>query len=253
MKRIAACLIVLFSLVMLSSSGAETLRHVSDLANVLSDEEEITLQTQAEELYLQTGFDVILHTTRDSRGRGAEDYTYDYYYEFRDVEKYPNGSLFAVMFDIRESYEATHGSGIPLLTHRESNELRSVVQNKLSNGEYFHAMLDYLDYVRRVIIPPTPIEYALTFAPYMLIGGLVIGLVYALYLKSKLKIAKFKQGAEGYVLKDSLNLTQSEDLYLYQTVTRTKIQTSSGGSGGGGFSTGSRGGSSFGGRSGGKF
>ena len=63
--------------------------------------------------------------------------------------------------------------------------------------------------------------------------------------------ARFKQGAEAYVLRDSLNITQSDDIYLYQTVTRTKIQSSSGG-GGGGFSTGSRGGTSYGGR-GGKF
>ena len=50
----------------------------------------------------------------------------------------------------------------------------------------------------------------------------------------------------------SLNLTDARDLFLYQTVTRRKIETSSTRSGGGGFSSGSRGGTSYGGR-GGKF
>ena len=73
----------------------------------------------------------------------------------------------------------------------------------------------------------------------------------ALYLRSKLKIAKYKSNAGLYVLADSLNLTESSDLYLYQTVTRTRIESSSK-SGGGGSSSGSRGGTSYGGR-GGKF
>jgi uncharacterized protein len=88
-------------------------------------------------------------------------------------------------------------------------------------------------------------------APIILIGALVVGLLYALYLRSKLKIAKYKSNAGLYVLADSLNLTESSDLYLYQTVTRTRIESSSK-SGGGGSSSGSRGGTSYGGR-GGKF
>ncbi|MGI6686856.1 MAG: hypothetical protein ACOX6Y_00590 [Christensenellales bacterium] len=53
------------------------------------------------------------------------------------------------------------------------------------------------------------------------------------------------------MLADSLNLTESSDLYLYQTVTRTRIESSSK-SGGGGSSSGFRDGTSYGGR-GGKF
>ena len=89
-------------------------------------------------------------------------------------------------------------------------------------------------------------------AACVLIAGLVIGLIYALVLKSKLKIAKSQTGAQQYVVPNSLNLTDARDLFLYQTVTRRKIETSSNRSGGGGFSSGSRGGTSYGGR-GGKF
>lgn len=233
-----------------SGAGAETLQHVSDLAGVLSIQEEAALNQQAEEVYSLTGFDIILHTTNNSQNKGPKDYSFDYYHAFRDAASYPDGAMFAILFDTRDFYEAARGRGIQLLTYRESNDLASVVQDQLSDGDYFGAMRDYVRYVRRLLIPPTPIERTVELAPFILIGGLIIGLIYALVLKSKLKIARFKQGAEVYVLKDSLNITQSDDIYLYQTVTRTRIQSSSGG--GGGFSTGSRGGTSYGGR-GGKF
>jgi len=249
MKRFLFLLAVLL-LFFASGAGAETLQHVSDLANVLSIQEEAALNQQAQEVFDLTGFDIILHTTSNSQNKGPKDYSFDYYHAFRDVAGYPDGAMFAILFDTRDFYEAARGRGIQLLTYRESNDLAAVVQDQLSDGNYYSAMRDYVRYVRRLLIPPTPVERTIELAPFILIGGLVIGLIYALILKSKLKIAKFKQGAEAYVLRDSLNITQSDDIYLYQTVTRTRIQSSSGG--GGGFSTGSRGGTSYGGR-GGKF
>jgi uncharacterized protein len=253
MKRVLP-LIFLLALLFSVSAGAETLTHVADDANRLTASEKASLESQAQEVYDRTGFDIILHTTDDSQSKGPMDYSFDYYYAFRDVARYPDGTLLAIMFDTRDYYEAAHGKGIELLTHRESYDLGKVVQAKLSDGDVYGAMRDYVRYVRGLLIPPTPVEKAFEFSIFYVIGGLVIGLIYALILKSKLKIAKFQQGAAAYVIPNSLNLTQSEDIYLYQTVTRTKIETSSGGGGrsGGGFSMGSRGGSSFGGR-GGKF
>ena len=253
MKRIIP-LFILLALLFSVSAGAETLTHVVDSAGSLSASEEADLEQKAQEVFDLTGFDIILHTTNDSQGKGPMDYSFDYYHAFRDPERYPDGALLAIMYDTRDYYEAARGKGIELLTHRESYDLGDVVQAKLSDGDAYGAMRDYVRYVRRLLIPPTPLERAFEFILFYLIGGFIIGLIYALILKSKLKIAKFQSGAAAYVIQGSLNLTQSEDIYLYQTVTRTKIETSSGGGGrsGGGFSGGSRGGTSYGGR-GGKF
>lgn len=250
MKKLLTLLLAL-AFLLLAGASAQALTHVSDLAGVLDSDEEASLERQASELYEKTGFDVILHTTNDSQGKGPKDYSFDYYHAFRDAAAYPNGALFAVMFDTRDYYEAARGTGISLLSHRESNDLGSVVQGDLSDGNYHSAMSKYLRYVRRILIPPTPFERTLELSPFVLIGGLVIGLVYALYLLSKLKIARYQTHAGLYVLANSLTLTDSSDVYLYQTQTRTRIESSSGGKGGG-FSSGSRGGTSYGGR-GGKF
>lgn len=150
MKRITACLLAILLLVVLSGAGAETLRHVSDLANVLSAAEEADLEAQAWEVFQLTGFDIILHTTNDSQNKGPMDYSFDYYHAFRDSATYPDGALFAVMFDTRDYYEAARGSGIELLTNREAYELGRVVQGKLSDGDYFGAMSDYVAYVKNL-------------------------------------------------------------------------------------------------------
>ena len=251
MKRILALIALLLLLTL--GAQAQTLNHVSDLANKLTRQEEAQLQQQAQELFDKSGFDVILHTTNDSQRKGPKDYSFDYYHAFRDSARWPNGALLAVMFDTRDYYEAARGTGIEKLTHRESNDLAKVVQSYLSDGDYYGAFSAYIRYVKRIIIPPTPIERAVAFFPFIGIAGLVIGLVYALVLRSKIKTPKFRYGAQQYMVPNSLNLVDSQDVYLYQTVTRTKIQTNSNsGSSGGGFSSGSRGGTSYGGR-GGKF
>lgn len=250
MKRAIIAILLLVCLAL--GANAQEISHVSDLANVLTAEERADLQQQAADLYQQTGFDVIFHTTNDSQQKMPFDYSMDYYIAFRDVKQYPDGAMLSILFDTRDYYEATVGKGIDLLTHRENHDLAGIVRSKLSDGDYYGAFRDYLHYVKRLLIPPSPVQRAVEWLPYMLIGGLVIGLIYALILKSKLKIAKFQSGADYYVLPNSLNLTDSRDIYLYQTVTRTKIQSTSSGGGGGGFSSGSRGGTSFGGR-GGKF
>ena len=251
MKRflvLAACLLLLI----MGFLNAQALTHVSDLAGVLSTDDSADLQQKAEDLYEKTGFDVILHTTNDSQGKGPKDYSFDFYHAFRDAGTYPDGALFAIMFDTRDYYEAARGTGIERLTYRESNDLAGVVQGKLSDGDYHGAMADYLRYVRRLLIQATPLERTMEIAPIIFVAALAIGLVYALILKSKLKIARYKSNAAQYMLANSLNLTESSDLFLYQSVTRTRIESSSGGGRGGGFSTGSRGGTSYGGR-GGKF
>lgn len=235
------------------SGGAQALLHVDDKAGVLTYSEVQQLEQQAAELYELTQFDVIIHTTRNSQGKGPRDYSFDYYHGFRDPAAYPNGAALVIMFDTRDYYEAARGTGIELLTYRESHDLGRVVQRKLTNQDYYGAFQDYISYVKRLQVPATSTELLVKYMPYVLIAGLLIGLVYAFVLKGRMNIARFRRDADAYVVPNSLNLTTIQDLYLYQTVTRTKIESSSGGKGsGGGFSTGSRGGTSYGGR-GGKF
>lgn len=65
---------------------------------------------------------------------------------------------------------------------------------------------------------------ALSFVwiPLSLIIGFLIALIVVGNMKGKLKTVRAQNKADGYVKKDSMNLTDSRDLFLYRTLTRTK-------------------------------
>ena len=136
--------------------SAQTIRHVDDQAAVLSSSEAADLENRASALFDRYGFDVLLHTTNDSLGKGPQNYSADFYHEFRDPAAYPDGAIFAIMFDTRDYYETARGRGIDLLSSQTSDDLSAVVQRKLSDGDYHGAMVDYLAYVERLLMPSEP-------------------------------------------------------------------------------------------------
>ena len=77
--------------------------------------------------------------------------------------------------------------------------------------------------------------------------GIAIGLIVTGIMSACMNTAKPGHNATSYAKKDSFNLDERTDVYLYSTVTKTKIETESsssrGGSYGGGSSRGGRGGS----------
>ena len=91
------------------------------------------------------------------------------------------------------------------------------------------------------------------FLPIMFGVGLIIGIIISFILKSRLQIAKPQSSAQSYSVPGSLSLRDSSEIYLYQTVTRTRIQEnkpSGGGGGHGGSTFSSSSGGSYGGRGG---
>lgn len=72
---------------------------------------------------------------------------------------------------------------------------------------------------------------------YISIGiGLVIGVCVVSSMSAKMKTVHSQSAAKDYMKKDSLNITERSDLYLYHTITKRKIEKSSS-SGHGGSST----------------
>jgi len=59
----------------------------------------------------------------------------------------------------------------------------------------------------------------------VLVVALIVALVVVGIMKSKLKIAAHKRGADNYVRKGSFKLTARQDHFLYETVSRRKIET----------------------------
>lgn len=272
MKKLSILLALLLVLVM-PLAQAEPLVHVADQANTFSSDEIASLESKMQGIYDTYGFDTVIVTTNNSRGQSAQMYAADFYDEFRSYDDYPNGLIFSFNFDLGEYYEASRGIGIDLFTTQGEDALDSLLRPYLEERDYHGAMQAYLDSVQRrldqysyvdedgeLILSTTrrPLTFseslleAASLLPIVLIIGLVIGFISAFVMRGKLNLAQAQGGAQQYTSPGSLRLRDSSEIFLYQTVTRTKIQNnnSGGGSGGGGRSFSSSSGRSYGGRGG---
>ena len=61
----------------------------------------------------------------------------------------------------------------------------------------------------------------------VVIIAVIVAFVVTGSMKAKLKTASFKVGAADYIRKDSLNLSENSDIFLYQSVNKRKIETAS--------------------------
>ena len=58
--------------------------------------------------------------------------------------------------------------------------------------------------------------------PISLVAGIVLSLIVVGTMKSKLKTVRFQAAANNYVKAGSMNLTESRDIFLYNTMTKQK-------------------------------
>ena len=254
------------------TASAKQLQHVADQTDSFSPKEAAILQKKMQSIYDTYGFDTVIVTTDNSKGQTAQMYAADFYDEFRSYSDYPNGLIFSFNFDIGEYYEASRGMGITIFSEQGEDTLDNLLRPHLSERNYYQAMVSYLNYVEnrlsmysqtdddgKVVLSTTKrlpniresISLSASYLWIMLLIGVVVGTASAFVMKSKLLIAKPQSSAHQYTVPNSLNLRDSSEIYLYQTITRTRIQenkSSGGGSGGGTFT--SSGGGSYGGRGG---
>ncbi|NLC32969.1 MAG: hypothetical protein GX781_06690 [Clostridiales bacterium] len=267
-KLVIFLLIVLF--ISLPSVLAEILVHVVDQTDTFSKQEIASLEKKMQSIYDTYDFDTVIVTTDNSRGQTAQMYAADFYDEFRSYSDYPNGLIFSFNFDIGEYYEATRGLGIKIFSEQGEDALDSLLRPYLTDRNYYGAMTSYLSYIENrlssfsqvnddgtVTLGTTQklpsitesISRSFSYLPIMFVIGIIVGTAAAFIMKSRLQIAKPQSAAHQYSKPGSLSLRNSSDMYLYQTVTRTRIQENKS-SGGGGSTFTSSGGGSYGGRGG---
>ena len=99
--------------------------------------------------------------------------------------------------------------------------------------------------------PQKPMSWI--WIPISLVAGIVLSLIVVGTMKSKLKTVRFQAAANNYVKAGSMNLTESRDIFLYNTMTKTKKEKNDSSSGGGGSSTHTTSSGSTAGGGGGKF
>jgi uncharacterized protein len=240
----ALLLSLLFSLPALAAEN-----HVFDDANYFTEEQISKLNQRAAALLDNTGTDLIIITTFNSRGYSPERFAAEYYEEVRPYEEIDSYVAFAFCLDARKYGEASYGDAKAMLAKESDNSLYEVLEPYLPDKNYYEAMLSYMDYLEDALIPPTKAELFKSYLPYALIASFLIGGITVFVMSKNMNRKHYQSDAQQYIVPNSLNLMQSNDIYLYSTETKTKIESSSNNrSGGSNFKSSS--GRSYGGRSG---
>lgn len=226
---------------------------VVDEANLLSYAEEQVLQQKINRIVEEYGIDVAIVTVNDIGHWSPGIYAADFYENHGyGVGSDRSGLIFLVAMGSRDYFTAVTGKAERIFDYGTREDIHNEAVPYLSRGQYSQAMRVYLDGVENALQSSTPMARFRSAVPVILLVGFGIGTITAFMLKRQLKSVRKKSNASTYVVNGSFQLTRSQDIYLYTTTTRRKIETNYGGGGSGGGSFRSSSGRSFSG-SGGKF
>lgn len=235
--------LVLLICLLVSSSFPATaeLRHVYDASGKFSTDTAAKLEAKAESIYRRHGTDVMIVTTNDSKGKTPMLYAADFYESVRDYTSFDSYVVFAFCFDIGEYGEAAYGPARSMLSAQGDDALYQVLAPYLPSREYGKAMNAYLNYVDRTLtrgevsgsthtVRDEEDDVATRFfasGGWIVIVAFVVSLIIVQAFKAQMKIARSRSNAGQYVLPGSLQLRESSDLYLYETTSRVRIESSS--------------------------
>lgn len=269
-KRIFVLIMVLVLSLGLTVPAAayEESNFIMDSAGLLSDEQRLVLENQAQYLSETYGCGVYALTVDTMYGAERRQFAEDFYIENDlGVGDYRNGILFLVCMDTRDYVTVTYGrnpsnttqygSGILAFTDAGIAQMEEDVVPQLSDGDYDEAFEIYLDTCEEYLtyyaehgegkVPADSGDILMRLAIVILVP-LLIALIVCLILRSQMKTAKAATGAGDYIPQESFALTAKRDRFIHTTRHREKIERSSGSGSGSSVSS-----SGFGGSRGGKF
>ena len=219
---------------------------VNDLADLLTDSEEAALRSQLDEISLRQKMDVAVVTVEDLGDYGSSRECADELYESYGygVGAGKDGLLLLISMEDRDWAISTCGYGITAFTDAGIDYISEQIKPDLSDGNYAAAFGAYATLCDEFItqarngtpydsgtLPRGPLS--MIWIPLSIGIGVVLALIVVGTMKGQLKTVRFQAAANSYVKKDSLAVTESSDLFLYHTVSRTekpKESSSSGGS-----------------------
>lgn len=229
-----------------TSDGEEFEWLVYDDADLLSDAAEAILTKKLMNISHTYNAQLIVGTI-DSTDGGDIDEFLDYIYDAMDfgygTDK--DGVFLLVCMDPREYRILSNGFAGEAIDSTDIDSIGDEIVSELSAGNYAAAFDEFADqcaYYLDGYINGFPFNFSKNLLICIAIG-VIAGVVVALVLKNQLKTVRKQNQAHVYVKPGSMNVTASNDVFLYRDVSKSKKSSSSGSSGSG--SSRSSGGGSF--------
>lgn len=243
MKRFFALLMVLLCVAL----PALAEQRVFDEAGVLSADTESALEKMIDAIREKFEFDVVVAMVPHTNGKEIHYFAADFYdyggFGFHDSH---DGILLLISTSSRAYYILNTGRGEKIFTDSAMYAIEDDMLPSLRLSNYNGGAVAFVRGVEKRLTNFTPLRRANAVFPILAIVGLAVALITALGFKRQMKTVRRQSSASRYIRKGSFQLTRAQDLYLYTTTTRTRIETPSssgrsGGHGGGGGFTGSSG------------
>ena len=223
---------------------AEGYSRLEDFAGLLSEDERAVILAQLDDISERQGMDVVIVTVASLDGKTATEYADDYFdYNGFGQGADRNGILFLISMEDRDWAISTRGDAIAAFTDAGQAHITDEMVPMLSEGEYADAFVCFANYCDDYItqanagepydVDNMPKEKLDTiWIPLSLAIGMAVALIVCLIMKSQLKSVRSQPEAMSYVINDSVSFTEQSDVFLYKTLTKTKIQKAESGSGG---------------------
>lgn len=224
--------------------AADALPRLVDEADLLTDREESALLAKLDEISERQQMDIVVVTASTLDGQSPMAYADDFYdYNGYGFGANKDGILLLISMEDRDWWMTTTGYGITAITDAGREYISDQFLSDLSDGEYADAFTTYAELCDEFItqaktgqpydvnnLPKEPFKVARNLI-IALVVGFVIALIVTNIMKGKLKTVHFQSAASDYVKANSMNVTESSDLFLYTHVDRqAKPKETDGGS-----------------------
>ena len=227
------------------ASGEMAVPYVTDAAGLLTQDEVLALEAQAEQIAEDYGCAPYILVVENYR---VYEDTTDIFeagmnlYERWELGYGPekNGLLLILSMAERDYALVTYGS----VTHRAFTDygqdyLREQFLDNFRNDDWAGGFQDYLDtsaWLLEQAKNGTPYDVNTApkgFNPLIIVIPLVLALVVCLVLTGQMKTAKRKTEAGDYMVQGGAKMRVVQDIFTHRTVTRQVIQSENKGGGGG--------------------
>lgn len=206
---------------------------IVDEAGYLTDGQFEELSARLDQIRTAYNFDVAIYTEEIMSGFDAESTADDLFdYKGYGAGQNEDGILLYICADTREYWFTTHGSGEAFFNQNGLAYLEKEILPFLKENDYASAMTVFAQRSEELLEMAKqgkPFDQKQHSAKYLLCviaGALLLPLLLAFLLMQnklgKMKTAVKQDYAANYMKPGSMNLTDSRDIFLYSTVTKTE-------------------------------
>lgn len=239
MKRLFSILLALTLVVMLAVSvSAAQMPRLVDAADLLSEEQEADLLAWLDQVSGELKCDVVI-VTMDSCGGHSPDDVIEAYFDQYGFGYGTNrdGVVLLLSMAERDWRILSNGFAAEAITPGDIDRIGDDIVDELSAGEYFEAFMTFTTLCKWEIEDERSFDFGSSLLISLVIGFVVAFIVTGI-MRSKLKSVRSRTGAREYTVPGSMQLTHSNDLFLYRTLDRRRkpqqnTSVSRGGGGGG--------------------